>query len=59
MPEIRILPNLGAVMVVTRHQDGHTLVLVDADQPRRCILALARTLLPQDARATLARALTH
>ena len=46
MPSIHLIPNLPAALVVARFTDGE--VLVDAGQPWRRILDLARALLPHD-----------
>lgn len=47
MPLIHLVPHLGAVLVVARYRTtGHVVVLVDADEPWRLILNLARPLLP-------------
>jgi hypothetical protein len=62
MPTIRLIPDLGALLVVVRErkEGGRVLVLVDADQPWRRIVSLCRPILWQHERRELARVLlTH
>ena len=58
-PAIHLIAGLPAALVVARYRDGDVLVLVNAEEPWRQILNLAR-LLPHDERRELARVLlTH
>ena len=58
-PAIHLIADLGAaIMVIARHRDGRTVVLVSPAEPRQLLLGIARPLLEAEHRHELARVLS-